>query len=182
VGQWDAVTVSGAALWLMVLGWAISTMFAALAQPRKRLWVCWPRSRPSISVIVPVSSTASSLPKCAASLAELDYPEVEVLLCAAEDDRSATEAVAAAHRIEPTMRTCVVTRAALINPKSALLAAVIPKAKHGLLLLTDDNVVSSPLRIQTHLAYWEAGYGLVSASVLGNAAENFWGELSTPHS
>ena len=174
--MWDAVVAFESAIWLLILGWHVSTMAAALAQPRKRR-VHWSISRPSVSVIVPVSSAAPALARCAASLTELDYPKVEVLLCAAEGDFAAAKAIVAAEQAQPGLRTCIVKPDAINNPKSALLAAAIPRATHELLLLTDDNVVSSPLRIQAHLAYREAGFGLVSACVLGEATENFWGAV-----
>ena len=145
--MWDAVVALGSAFWLLTLGWHVSTMAAALAQPRKRR-VHRSISHPSVSVIVPVSSAAPALARCAASLAELDYPKVEVLLCAAEGDFAAAKAIVAAEQAQPGLRACVVKPAAIENPKSALLAAAIPIATHELLLLTDDNVVSSPLRIQ----------------------------------
>lgn len=181
VESWDAAVASGLALWLLALGWHAGTMAAALAQPRKRKRIDWPRSTPAVSVIVPVSSSAPALVRCATSLAQLDYPKVEVLLCSAEGDRAAAEAIATTRQQHPSLRACFVAPASVTNPKSGLLAATIPHAAHDLLLLTDDNVVSTPLRIQTHLAYHEAGYGLVSACVLGEAPENFWGAIDAAY-
>jgi ceramide glucosyltransferase len=77
-------------------------------------------------------------------------------------------------RRHPALRACVVTPAARGNPKSGLLAAAVREARHDLLLLTDDNVASSPARIQDHLAYRQAGYGLVAAAALGEGSANFW--------
>jgi ceramide glucosyltransferase len=177
VEEWDAIAASGLALWMLAMAWSLGTTFAALAQPLKRRRVGWPESRPAVSVIVPVSSHAPALPVCVESLAQLDYPAFEVILCAAQDDRAAAEAVRVARQEYPALRACFVVPAAIANPKSALLEAAVREAKHDLLLLTDDNVVSSPVRIQTHLCYQEAGYGLVSACALGYAAENFWGAV-----
>ena len=175
--EWDAIAASGLILWMLVLGWNVGTTLAALAQPLKRRRVHWPESKLSVSVIVPVSSPAPTLPLCTASLMQLDYPAFEVMLCAAPEDHLAVEAVKAEKQRHPAIRTCFVAPEAIVNPKSALLAAAVREAKHDLLLLTDDNVVSSPVRIQAHLAYQETGYGLVSACALGCAAENFWGTV-----
>jgi ceramide glucosyltransferase len=110
-------------------------------------------------------------------LLQLDYPAIEVLLCAADGDQAAEAAITAAQRAHPQLRICIAVPEAVRNPKSALLAAAIPYASHDLLLLTDDNVVSPPSRVLTHLAYCETGYGLVSACVLGERPENLWGAV-----
>jgi ceramide glucosyltransferase len=174
VGSWDEVA---AALWLLAVIWHSGTMAAALAQPLKRKRIEEPRSQPAVAAIVPVSSSAPALGQCATSLAQLDYPNVEVLLCAAQDDRAAAEAIAATRQQHRELRACLIAPIPLSNPKSGLLAAAIPHASHDLLLLTDDNVVSTTRRIQTHLAYREAGYGVVSACVLGEAPDNLWGAV-----
>ena len=152
-------------------------MIAALAQPLKRRRVAGLRSFPSVSVIVPVAGNAPALNACAEALGRLNYPCYEVMLCASEEDDQATLAIQAVVQLVPHLRPCVVTSLAISNHKAALVAAAVPLAKNNLILLSDDNVVSTPERIQTHLAYRAAGYGLVSACVIGDRATNFWGAV-----
>lgn len=173
-------TLACAALWVLAVGWLLGTLGAALLQPLKRSrrnGMVPSSSGTPVSVIVPVSSPAPALPQCAASLAALDHPALEIILCCAETDPAAAAAIEAAVRRHPALQSRVVVPAALGNPKSALLAAVVPLAAHDLLLLSDDNVVASPQRIAQHLAARAAGYGLVSACALGEAAESFWSEV-----
>ncbi len=172
--SWDAVSTAGLALCLVAVAWNAGTMIAAMVQPLKRRHVAAPRVLPSVSVIVPVSGNAPALTACAESLGRLTYPRHEVMLCASEDDGEATLAIQAALKLVPGMRGCIVTPIAISNPKAALVAAALPLAKHDLILFSDDNVVSSPERIQTHLAYRGAGYGLVSACVVGDEFKSFW--------
>lgn len=172
--------LASAALWTLAVGWLLGTLGAALLQPLKRSRrnrMAPPSSAVPVSVIVPVSSPAPALPQCAASLAVLDHPALEIILCCAETDPAAAAAIDAAVRRHPALHGRVVVPAALRNPKAALLAATVPLAAHDLLLLSDDNVVSSPQRIAQHLAGRAAGHGLVSACALGETTESFWGEV-----
>ncbi|MCA0246948.1 MAG: glycosyltransferase [Proteobacteria bacterium] len=174
-------TLASAALWTLGVGWLLGTLGMALLQPLKRLRrngaaLLSPSAVP-VSVIVPVSSPAPALPQCAASLAALDHPALEIILCCAETDPAAAAALEAAVQRHPALQSHVVVPAVLANPKSALLAAAVPLAAHDLLLLSDDNVVASPQRIAQHLAVRAAGHGLVSACALGEATESFWGEV-----
>lgn len=172
--------LASAALWTLAVGWLLGTWGAALLQPLKRSrrnGVAPSSSALPVSVIVPVSSPAPALPQCAASLAALDHPALEIILCCAETDPAAATAIEAAVQRHPALQSRVIAPAALNNPKSALLAAAVPLAAHDLLLLSDDNVVASPQRIAQHLAGRAAGHGLVSACALGEAAESFWGEV-----
>lgn len=173
-------TLASAALWTLATGWLVGTLGAAWLQPLKRSrrnGVAVSSSAVPVSVIVPVSSPAPALPQCAASLAALDHPALEIILCCAETDSAAVVALEAAVQRHPALQSHVVAPAALANPKSALLAAAVPLAAHDLLLLSDDNVVASPQRIAQHLAVRAAGHGLASACALGEAAESFWGEV-----
>lgn len=174
------MTLASIALWALATGWLLGTLGAGLLQPLKHLrlnGIPSPLAVVPVSIIVPVSSPSPALPQCAASLAALDHPALEVILCCDEADREAVAAIEAAVRRHPTLKSRAVTPAALANPKSALLAAAVPMATHDLLLLSDDNVVSSPQRIAEHLAVRAGGHGLVSACVLGETAESFWGEV-----
>lgn len=174
------MTQASIALWVLATGWLLGTLGAALLQPLKRLRlnrIPSPSPVLPVSFIVPVSSPAPALSQCAASLAALDYPAFEIILCCDEADRAAAAAIEAAVQQHPTLKSRAVVPAALGNPKSAVLAAAVPLAAHDLLLLSDDNVVSSSQRIAEHLAVRAAGHGLVSACALGEAAETFWGEV-----
>lgn len=173
-------TLVSAALWMLAVGWLLGTLGTALLQPLKRSrrsGLAPSSSAVPVTIIVPVSSPAPALPQCAASLSTLDHPALEIILCCANTDRAAVAAIETVVQHHPVLRSHVLTPAPLNNPKSALLAAAVPLATHDLLLLSDDNVVSSPQRLAQHLAGRATGHGLVSACALGEAAESFWGEV-----
>ena len=157
--------------------WNAGTTIAALAQPRKRRQIAWPEVTPPISIIVPVRAPAPALTACAKSLALLDYPDFEIILCAEDDDADAIELTQRTALEYEQFTACSSRISATANPKAALLDAGIQKARHDLLLLSDDNVVSPPNRLRTLVAYRNAGYGLVSNCVLGADARNFWGDV-----
>lgn len=160
------------------LAWNVGTAIAALLQPRKGRHVGGrPEALPPISIIVPVRAPAPALPACARSLASLDYPDFEVILCAEDDDVAALELTKQAASKYRRFTLCDSPVASTVNPKAALLDAGIQKARHDLLLLSDDNVVSTSNRLRTLIAYRNAGYGLVSTCVLGSEAQNFWGDV-----
>ena len=175
--SWDAVSAAGLALCLAAVAWNAGTMIAALAQPLKRRRVADLRSFPGVSVIVPVAGDAPALTACVEALRRMNYPSYEVMLCASEEDDQATLAIQSVLQLVPHFRPCILKSLAISNHKAALVAAALPLAKNDLILLSDDNVVSTPDRIQAHLAYRTAGYGLVSSSVIGDRSTNFWGAV-----
>lgn len=171
-----------AGLWMLAVMWHVGTLLLASVQPLRRRHAMArrdgePALTTAVSVLVPVSSPAPALAACAASLADLVHSRLEVILCCAQDDGPAIAAIREQVRRHPSLQLRVVAPADLGNPKSALLQAALPLASHDLLLLSDDNVVSSRRRVDEHLALHEAGFGLVSACALGTAAESFWGEV-----
>lgn len=168
-----AALIAALALALGSIAWHAGTAVAALVQPRKRRRVCWPERLPAISILVPVRSPAPALELACSSLARLDYPCFEVVLCAAQDDGDAVAAIRTWTEKDDRFRACLTT-VAQASSKETLLAAGADSARHGLLLLSDDNVLSSQTRLQALLAYRQAGYGLVSSGVLGGHGANFW--------
>jgi ceramide glucosyltransferase len=177
VQDWDLGVTIGFALVVAAVAWSASTSVAALLQPLKRRLVDWPDNAPPLSVIVPVRAPAPALQACVTALARLDYPAFEVILCAASDDRESARLVQDAATTDSRIRICLPAVTTAANPKVALLAAAMKEAQHDLLLMTDDNVIGGPTRVQTQLAYRNAGFGLVSACTFGMAPENFWSEV-----
>lgn len=157
--------------------WFVATSSLACLQPRGRPHRDDDRvEAPGISVLVPVSSPASSLSSCVASLRRLEHGRIEILLLAAADDRAAIQAVqreAAPPGI--AIRALVLEPLDSPNPKVGLLAAALGLARYDLLLFTDDNTISTPNRIRRHLERYGEGHRLVSAAAVGMGPEGFWG-------
>jgi ceramide glucosyltransferase len=108
-------------------------------------------------------------------LRELDYPEREILLCVNRKPSSSN------HGSDPVLdggaRLLHVALREGENAKVAALATGVDAARHDLLLLSDDNVVGTPMRIQEQLAYLNETVRVVSTPVLGSAPATFWAEV-----
>lgn len=157
--------------------WALGTTVAAALQPRKHPAIVEPFAMPPTSVIVPVRSPAPVLAVCVASLVGLKYSDFEILLCAGDDDPEAIIAIESVARAHHRVRTCIAKTSNTANPKIALAEAAIAVARHDLILFTDDNILSSPDRIGSHLRYLNGEIGLVAAPAFGVAPEGFWASV-----
>jgi ceramide glucosyltransferase len=161
-------------LWLGSLTWHLATLCLAVCSPRKTGEPA-PTELPAVSVIVPVVSPAPTLARCVASLGAMTYPHFEVLLCAASDDAAALAAVETEARALPGhVRAVSVAVPLPANTKVGLQSAGVAEARHGVLLFSDDNVLSPPQRLSAHVAKLQQGCSLVSAVVIATGAHGFW--------
>ena len=117
----------------------IGTALAATLQPVRRRAACPRTPTPSVSIVIPAASPAPALEASAADLARLDYPDYEVVLCAAKTDTEALELIERVARLDPRFRTCQTKHRDGVNPKSVLLAAAVGAARHDLLLAVFCN-------------------------------------------
>ena len=149
---WEIAT--GIALFLATaaVAWTAGTSVAALVQPWKRRRLIRLQDAPPVSVIIPVRAPAPVLAACTRSLAAIDYPDFEVILCAGDDDPEAVADIERLAAADSRFRTCTAPAPAKDNPKIPLLEAGVREARHDLLLLTDDNVLTEPTRLQAGIA------------------------------
>jgi ceramide glucosyltransferase len=171
----DALALGLCIVWCIAAGWQAGTAVLASLHARKGKHVRCPTEFPPVSIVVPTSDALAIKPAVFRSLRELDYPELETVLCVSERASSSSRGYGIA--IDPGMTLLHVVPREGENAKVAALAAGIRAARHDLLLLSDDNVVGTPIRIQEQLAYLSKTVRIVTTSALGSAPATFWAEV-----
>lgn len=162
-------------VWCAAAGWQAGTAVLASLHARKGKHVEWPTEFPPVSIVIPTCDVSAIKPEVRRSLRELDYPEREILLCVNGKPSSSNRRYDSPLD-EGTRLLHVVLREGE-NAKVVALATGISAARHDLLLLSDDNVVGTPMRIQEQLAYLNETVRVVSTSALGSAPATFWAEV-----
>ncbi|MCW5770966.1 MAG: glycosyltransferase, partial [Rhodospirillaceae bacterium] len=111
-------------------------------------------------------------------LAALDYPEFEIIVASEGEEPEVRRALAA---LPPEGRArvswLVDSAAPTFNPKVNVLIPAYRAARHGVILMTDDNAVTPPGRLRELLALLHGRTGLVSAAIVGVAPEGLAAEL-----
>ena len=162
-------------VWGAAAGWQVGTAVLASLHARKGKHVDRPAEFPPVSIVIPTCDVSAIRPEVRRSLRELDYPEREILLCVNGKPSSSNRRYDSPLD-EGTRLLHVVLREGE-NAKVVALAAGVGAARHDLLLLSDDNVVGTPMRLQEQLAYLDETVRVVSTSALGSAPATFWAEV-----
>ncbi|MCB1336142.1 MAG: glycosyltransferase [Maritimibacter sp.] len=135
--------------------------------------------RPFLSLIRPVKGLDPYDRETLASSFRQDYPEYEVIFCAASADDPACAAVRSLIAAHPRVPAQLLIGEAPIsaNPKLNNLAKGVAAARSDWLVMTDANLMLAPGYLAGLADAWAPGVGLVSAPALGDRAGNFWGAV-----
>jgi ceramide glucosyltransferase len=100
---------------------------------------------PMVSILKPLRGVDDQLEENLESYFRLDYPNYEIIFCAADPDEPALEIAQQVRARHPDVSSRLVTGAAdWLNPKVSVLGQATPYARGELLLISDSNVRVRP--------------------------------------
>jgi ceramide glucosyltransferase len=151
--------------------------------------LAWPRAarprgalaheRPPVSLVRPVCGLDAFDAETLASSFGQDYPDHEILFCAASGDDPAVallEKLIAAHP-EADARILIGNDPISANPKLNNLVKGFAAARGEWVAMTDANLLLTPDYLTRLVETRREDTGLVSAPPVGIGPENFWGAL-----
>jgi len=134
---------------------------------------------PPVSVVQPLCGADRFSEETLRAILTLDYPDYEVVFCAADarDPAVALARRAMADHPERAARLLIGEATINANPKLNNLAKGWAAAKNDWIVVVDANVLPPRDYIQRLLAGWREDTGVVSGPPIGARAENFGAEL-----
>lgn len=135
--------------------------------------------RPRISLIRPVCGLDRFDAETLASSFALDYPDYEIIFCAADPEDPACALIRgfiAAHPQIPA-RLMIGEQKISANPKLNNLAKGWAAARADWIVLADANLLLPPDYLDRLLAAWRPGTGLVTSPPIGTRPQGLWGAL-----
>jgi ceramide glucosyltransferase len=135
--------------------------------------------RPAVTIIRPVCGLDAFEEATLRSTFELDYPQVEVLLCcaSAQDPVVPLAQRLIAEHPHVQARLLIGDDRVSENPKLNNVIKGWRAASHAWIVITDSNVLLPRDYIDRLFAAWTPGTGLVSAPPIGARPTNLWAEL-----
>ena len=133
-----------------------------------------------ISILKPLCGIDPGLEQNLEAFFRLDYPELELLFCVADESDPAAEIVRKLQARYPKVPATLFFAPSRLgfNPKINNLAPAYETARHEWLLFSDSNVRPSPDYLTTMMAELEPDTGLLSVLLCGREAEGLGGKLA----
>ncbi len=167
--------------WVTILVVHALLFVGALAQPLRRRRAGGPADDgvlPAVSIVVPVRGDRADLRACLASLARIDYPNAELVLCVGDEQEPALPTVRAVIEEATVPARCVIGRpAGFKNDKLTLVANGYGHGSHPVVLMTDDNMVWRGGLLRDLVGRLARDVGLVSGVTTATVANTFWGRV-----
>lgn len=179
MSPWQIMATIAAAWWIISCALRLATLGAALAHPLIRQRHATRRDRPPVSIVIPVRRVEFEAEAAFRSAFVQSYPDVEILVSAAEDDSPMIEIARKVVAQYPATAARVLTGNERItpNPKVSNLAPAIAAARNDFILIKDSNILLSGDQLADLMANLTAGVGLVCAIPIAAAPDGFAGEL-----
>lgn len=136
-------------------------------------------ARPFVSLIRPVCGVDTFDRETLGSSFTQDYPDYEVLFCAASEDDPAVALARELVAAHPEVKAQVLVGETAIsaNPKLNNVAKGLDAAVGDIVVMTDSNLLLPPDYLSALDATWRPDTGLVSAPAIGARPGNFWGAV-----
>jgi ceramide glucosyltransferase len=148
-------------------------------RPPERRPLREPLQRPAVTIIRPVCGLDAYEEATLRSTFELDYPQLEILLCCASAQDPvvplAQRLIAEHPHVEA--RLLIGDDRVSENPKLNNVIKGWRTASHAWIVITDSNVLLPHDYIDRLFEAWTPGTGLVSAPPIGARPANLWAEL-----
>jgi ceramide glucosyltransferase len=143
-------------------------------EPRPR-----PLQRPAVTIIRPVCGLDAYEEATLRSTFELDYPQLEILLCCASANDLVVPLAQRLIAEHPGVQARLLIGDDRVsdNPKLNNVIKGWRAASHGWIVITDSNVLLPRDYIDRLFEAWKPGTGLVSAPPIGARPANTWAEL-----
>jgi ceramide glucosyltransferase len=137
------------------------------------------RSEPGVSIVRPVCGIENHGEATLRSGFLLDYPNYELVLCAASANDPVVPLVRRLIDEYPEVRAQLLIGNDVIsdNPKLNNVCKGWRAAQHDWLIMADSNVLMPHDYIQRLMATWRADTGLVASPPIGSRPDGFWAEL-----
>jgi ceramide glucosyltransferase len=166
-------------------GFCVVATCVQLASVSVAAWRCRyraatkPGAVPAVSLLRPICGAENFLVETLGSSFPLDYPDYEILFCAARQDDPAVPIVRRLIEAHPrvTARLLIGDDGISANPKLGNLVKGWDAARHEWIIMADSNVMLPDDFVQRLLAAWRSDSGVVCSMPIGARPENFWAEL-----
>jgi ceramide glucosyltransferase len=166
-------------------GFCVVATCVQLASVSVAAWRCRyraapkPGAVPAVSLLRPICGAENFLAETLGSSFRLDYPDYDILFCAARQDDPAVPIVRRLIEANPrvTARLLIGDDGISANPKLGNLVKGWDAARHEWIIMADSNVMLPDDFVQRLLAAWRSDSGVVCSMPIGARPENFWAEL-----
>lgn len=157
----------------------VSTMVARYRCPARKVPLPAPSDAPAVSLVRPVCGVDNFAEETLRSSFTLDYPNYEILFCAARADDLAIPVLRRLIDAHPHVPSKILIGNDEIsaNPKLNNCVKGWESAAHDWIILADSNVLMPADYIQRLLARYKPDTGLVCSTPIGSHPEGFWAEV-----
>jgi len=164
---------------VLALGLGLHLATTALAARRRRPRKSGDKARPFVSLVRPVCGIDTFDRETLGSSFIQDYPDYEVIFCAASQEDPAVGLVRELAAAHPEVKSEVLVGETPLsaNPKLNNLAKGLDAAKGDIVVMTDSNLLLPADYLAILDDTWTPDTGLVSAPAYGDRPGNFWGAV-----
>ncbi len=157
----------------------VSTTIARFRCPARTTPLPAPADAPPISLVRTVCGLDNYAEETLASGFHLDYPNYELLFCAARADDPVLPLVKRLMAANPMIPSRILIGDDWINanPKLNNVAKGWDAAAHDWVVMADSNVLMPPDYLQRLMAAWSLDTGLVCSTPIGSHPDGFWAEV-----
>ena len=135
--------------------------------------------RPPVTILRPARGIENHIEQTLGSAFKINYPEYEIVFCVADPADPIVPVIEKLMAEHPKVSSRILTGddRISINPKLNNLVKGWREAKYDWIVMTDSNVLLTPDYIDTLLARWTDGVGLVCSPPVGTEPEGIGGDL-----